>query len=87
MVYNTQNYQGFGDFPSSGILENRKHDVSETWSVSVIREWGIETENSSKGPNWVGVFLFNWERKQIISETSCFIFSKIPEDGEIRKTQ
>jgi hypothetical protein len=34
VVYNTQNYWGFGLFPSSGILENRKHDVSETGSVS-----------------------------------------------------
>jgi hypothetical protein len=28
---------GFGLFPSSGILENRKHDVSETGFVSVLR--------------------------------------------------
>jgi hypothetical protein len=35
MVYNTQNYWGFGLFPSPGILENIKHDVSETRSVSV----------------------------------------------------
>jgi hypothetical protein len=27
----------FGLFPSSGILGNRKHDVSETGSVSVLR--------------------------------------------------
>jgi hypothetical protein len=27
----------FGLFPPSGILENRKHDVSETGSVSVLR--------------------------------------------------
>jgi hypothetical protein len=32
-----QNYCVFGLFPSSGILENRKHDVSETGSVSVFR--------------------------------------------------
>jgi hypothetical protein len=37
MVYNTQNYWVFGLFPSSGVLENRKHDVSETESVSVLR--------------------------------------------------
>jgi hypothetical protein len=30
MVYNTQNYWVFGLFASSGILETRKHDVSET---------------------------------------------------------
>jgi hypothetical protein len=32
----TQNYWGFGLFPSSGILGNRGHDVSETGSVSVF---------------------------------------------------
>jgi hypothetical protein len=30
MVYNTQNYWVFELFPSSGILENRKCDISET---------------------------------------------------------
>jgi hypothetical protein len=34
MVYNTQNYYVFGLCPSSGILENRKHNVSETDQVS-----------------------------------------------------
>jgi hypothetical protein len=40
MAYHTQNYWGFfffGLFPSSGILETTKHDVSETGSVSVLR--------------------------------------------------
>jgi hypothetical protein len=37
MVYHTQNYWVFGLFPSSGILGPRKHDVSETGSVSVLR--------------------------------------------------
>jgi hypothetical protein len=40
MVYHTQNYWVFGLFLSPGILGTRKHDVSETGSVSVIRyEW------------------------------------------------
>jgi hypothetical protein len=30
MVNNTQNYWIFGLFPSSGFVENRKNDVSET---------------------------------------------------------
>jgi hypothetical protein len=30
MVYSTQNYWVFGLSPSSGILENRKSNVSET---------------------------------------------------------
>jgi hypothetical protein len=38
MIENTpQNYWVFGLFPTSGILENRKHDISETGSVSVLR--------------------------------------------------
>jgi hypothetical protein len=32
-----QNYWVLGLYPSSGILENRKHDVSESVSVSVLR--------------------------------------------------
>jgi hypothetical protein len=38
-----QNYWGFGLCPSSGILENRKQDVSETGSVSVVRGKGEKT--------------------------------------------
>jgi hypothetical protein len=37
MVYNTQNYWVFGLFPSSGIVGTRKHDVSETRFISVLR--------------------------------------------------
>jgi hypothetical protein len=48
MVYNTKNFWVFGLLPLSGILETRKHDVSETGSVS---------------------------------EISCFIVSRIPDDG------
>jgi hypothetical protein len=39
MVYNTQNYWVLGLCPPSDILETRKHNVSETGSVSVFR-WG-----------------------------------------------
>jgi hypothetical protein len=49
MVYNTQNYWVFGLFPSSSILENRKHDVSETGSVSVLWCCG-EEKTSQLGP-------------------------------------
>jgi hypothetical protein len=37
MVHHAQNYWVFGLFPSSGILGTRKHDVSETGSVPVLR--------------------------------------------------
>jgi hypothetical protein len=40
MVYNTQNYWVFGLCPSSDTLETRKHNVSETVSVSVLRGEG-----------------------------------------------
>jgi hypothetical protein len=33
VVSNIQDYWVFGLFPPFGILENRKHDVSETGSV------------------------------------------------------
>jgi hypothetical protein len=37
MMYNIQNYSVIGLFSSSDILEGRKHDVSGTGSVSVLR--------------------------------------------------
>jgi hypothetical protein len=37
MMYNTQNYWVLGLCPSSGILETRKHNVSENWSFPVLR--------------------------------------------------
>jgi hypothetical protein len=47
--YFSQNYWVFGLFPSSGILENRKDDVSETGSVSLLR-WRGEKTPSQLGP-------------------------------------
>jgi hypothetical protein len=40
MVYNTQNYWVWGLCPAPGILETRKHKVSVTGSVSVLRGGG-----------------------------------------------
>jgi hypothetical protein len=48
MVYNTQNYWVFGLFPSFSIQENRKHDVSETGSVSL--RWREEKTSTPLGP-------------------------------------
>jgi hypothetical protein len=39
----TQNYWVFGLCPSYGILETRKHKVSETGSVSFLRWVGEDT--------------------------------------------
>jgi hypothetical protein len=36
MMYNTQNYWVSGLCPSPGILNNRKRDILETGSVSVL---------------------------------------------------
>jgi hypothetical protein len=43
MVYHNENYLVFGLSPLSGILGNRKHDVSETGSVSIFRCGGGKT--------------------------------------------
>jgi hypothetical protein len=41
MMYNTRDYWVFGLCPSSGILKNiREHNVSETGSVSFLRQGG-----------------------------------------------
>jgi hypothetical protein len=42
MVYNNRNYWVFGFCPPSGILEARKHNVSETESGSILRWGGAE---------------------------------------------
>jgi hypothetical protein len=72
MAYNTQTYWIFGLFPSSGIQENRKHDVSETGSVSILRWGGRHSVMPQwlrlarfKGSNWVGVFPLTWGWKRI----------------------
>jgi hypothetical protein len=73
-------------FPSSGILENIKHDVSETGSISVLRWRGDKTPTQlgpleranpnhfalSKGPSWVGVSCsLTWGRKQFQFPKRC----------------
>jgi hypothetical protein len=60
-MYNTQDYWGFGLCPSSGILEARKHNVSETALRLAL----------SKGPNRVGVFPPHLGRKQIQFPKHC----------------
>jgi hypothetical protein len=74
MEYNTQNYWVFGLFPSSGILETRKHDVSETGhcfrpQVRCLLPTHLRTETDP------------------VSKTSCSLASRIPDDGKSPKTQ
>jgi hypothetical protein len=60
MVYNTQNYWVLGLSPLSSILETRKHNISETGSVSVLR-WGGKT------PTQLGPL----ERVNLLSRAMC----------------
>jgi hypothetical protein len=76
-IKNKQNFWVFGLFSSSGILENRKHDVSETGSVSVPR-WSGKTPTQlglleRVNLNWVGVFSPHLRTEtDPVSETSHF---------------
>jgi hypothetical protein len=73
MEYNTHDYWVFGLFPSSGILENRKHYVSQTESVSVLRWRGktltqlspLESTNLSHVPR-----VFNISKPEVDLITS-----------------
>jgi hypothetical protein len=46
---NTQHYWVFGLCPSSGILETRKYNDSETWSVFFLK-WGVAKTPTQLGP-------------------------------------
>jgi hypothetical protein len=90
MVYNTQNYWVFGLFPSSGILETRKHDITETGSVSVLKcvgktptKLGSVIEVTSFQGTQLSMYLPTPHMRtetDSVSETSCFIVSRIPDD-------
>jgi hypothetical protein len=64
----TQKYWSFGLLPWSGILETRKHDVSETGSVSVVRRKG-------KTPTQLGPL----ERANLIHWTTPVRFTQLSE--------
>jgi hypothetical protein len=86
MVYNTQNhcfFWGGGFCPSSGILETRKHNVSETGSVSVLRLGGEDTYSVGSRPNPHSLRT----ETDAVSEKLCFLVSRIPDDGQNPKTQ
>jgi hypothetical protein len=94
MVYNTQNYWVFLTFLSSGILETRKRDVSETGSVSVLKRKGVgektptplgplERANLNQSPP---PFHLRTETNPV-PEKSCFLVSRIPDDGKVQKKQ
>jgi hypothetical protein len=80
MLYHTQNYWVFGLFPSSGIPKTRKHDVSETGSVSVLSVGGkIPTQlgpldrANLKSPIWIpliGNEVSNSQRRYDVIDSS-----------------
>jgi hypothetical protein len=75
----------FWTFPSSGVLETRKHDVSETGCVSVLR-WKGGEYTYSVGPLRIELISITG-LSYPVSETSCFLVSRIPDDGKVQKTQ
>jgi hypothetical protein len=73
-----QNYWNFGLCPSSDILKSRKHSVSETRFVSILRWVGGGETRTLLGPlersnlnHWLGVSTFTWRRKQIQFPKRC----------------
>jgi hypothetical protein len=73
MVYRTQNYWVFGLFPLSGILGTRKHDVSETGSVSVFR---CGEKDSTQLGSFDRANLNHWTSDPV-TEMSCFVVPRI----------
>jgi hypothetical protein len=72
MVYNTQNHFFFFllRFPSCCILENRKHNVSETGLVTEVSRCLSPPLRTESDP---------------VSETSRFLFSRISDYGKSKK--
>jgi hypothetical protein len=97
MVYNTQNSWGFGLFPLFGILET-KNTMFRNWICFRPQVRGEDTSqlgpleranlSLSKGPKRVGVFPPHLRTEtDPVSETLCFLVSRIPNDGQSPKTQ
>jgi hypothetical protein len=82
MVHNTQNYCVlFGLFPSSGILKTREHNVSETGLVIEVSSfWGTQSNRYLPPP-------YLRTETGPATETLCFLFSRILDDGLSPKTQ
>jgi hypothetical protein len=80
MVYNTQNCWVFGLCLSTGVQQTRKHNVSETGSVSVKWE-GVKTPLE-------GAINYHLRAEtDPASETFVFLVSRIQDDGHSPKTQ
>jgi hypothetical protein len=67
MVYSTQNHWDYGLCPSSGILHNQKHNVSDTGSVSFIMLSLVLSEGTNST-----LFLHLKAEADPISEMKCF---------------
>jgi hypothetical protein len=85
MVYNTQNYWGFGLCPQSGIVNTSQYIVSKTVSVSILKRGGkaptlfgpLERANLN---HWC---LLSHLRKETdpVSEMICFLVFRITDAG------
>jgi hypothetical protein len=69
MLYNNQNYWVFGLCPSSGILETREGNVSETGSATVLRRGGRHLLR------WIP-----WEELTSIQKLCSLVF-RVPDDN------
>jgi hypothetical protein len=69
MVHNIQNQWDFGLCPSSGILETKKHNISETGSVSFLMLV------LSKGPKREGDFFRSLEDRNRTSFRNVVFYS------------
>jgi hypothetical protein len=85
MVYKTQNYWVFGLFPSLGILELENTTFRKLDLFPFSGVWGKKTR-TQLGP-LERANLSNWITGPVISETSCFLVPKIPDDEKSPKTQ
>jgi hypothetical protein len=78
MVYHNQNYWVFGLSPLSGILRNRKHDVLEKTPTQLSP---LDRANFN---HWTTHLRTETDP---VSETLCFLFPRVPDDGESPKTK
>jgi hypothetical protein len=100
----TQDYWVFLTFPSSGILETRKHDVSETGcfrpqvkggnktptqlgplETAILNHWTISSFLGAQLSRCLIPPFYLRTGTDPVSEKSCFLVSRIPDDGKVQK--
>jgi hypothetical protein len=78
-----QNHWVSGLCAVSLIPNTRKHNVSGTESISVLRREGGDT--STLLGSLERVNLNHWPETDPVSETLCFLVFGIPDDGQVQK--